>query len=531
MLLDIGVVLTPFFLLFGGVLLLRKTVLWSASLTLLSTILLFSFFWQMRDSAMLAAFVKASAVTFDISLILLGALFLLAILKQVGAIQTLKRLCVSISPDRRIQAILIGIFFVGFIEGVAGFGTPAMLAAPLLVVIGFPVSTAILITLFGNSLSVPFGAVGTPYLIGVAQGVAGFDGVQLTEIIRYQIMLSAPIALFAPLAMSTMLTHSSGKSWQEGLGIWKQALLAGICFVLPVSVIALTAGPEFPSLVGSLVGGILFILGLRLPMFKNGKNWDFPVTKHSLKQTFVQPTIKNSIKAITPYIAVVTLLIITRLSVIPFQSFTQNTLSYTLPSIAEEQVTHVLQPLYSPGLYLLIGSLIAIILYRPSQKTLRTLSTKTIHQAIRPILTLLLLITFAQLLLYSGSNSLGKENVPEFLAEVLSQIPLPWTVLAPFIGLFGSLVTGSVTISNVLFSEFQARTAILGGYDPHLILALQMLGASAGNMIALHNIIAVIATIGTTVNDREILVLLLKPALLFAITVGLMGSLALLFMF
>ena len=73
----------------------------------------------------------------------------------------------NITPDRRIQAIIIGYMFAAFIEGAAGFGTPAALAAPLLLSLGFPPLAAAIICLVFNSFPVTFGAVGTPVILGL----------------------------------------------------------------------------------------------------------------------------------------------------------------------------------------------------------------------------------------------------------------------------------------------------------------------------------------------------------------------------
>lgn len=548
--LDLLVFITPFALLFGGILWLRKSVLWAATFATSALLILVSLVWKMSFAAIGTAILKASFVTLDIFFILIGALFLLAILRQTGAITTIKQLLVAISPDKRIQGILIGLFFVGFIEGLAGFGTPAMLAAPLLVAIGFPVRAAILLSLVGDTISVPFGAVGTPFLIGLEQGLgAAAQTSSIDQVIPFVLLFGFPLALLAPLFMSALLTKTFGGSLTEGLKIWKQALLAGVCFVVPYTLIALILGPEFPSLVGSLLGMGMFIFLLKTPFFELKETWDFGGQIHkniaAHKATSTTLSNKKIVFALVPYMVVVSLLILSRLPSLPFQTWTQNTASYVVPNLPQSPnqsiaVNHTVRPLYSPGLFLLIGALAAIALYRPSSKLIRTTAWQTAKQTLRPTLTLLVLISLAQMLIFSGFNALGKPSLPVFAAEIVSTIPIAWTAIAPFIGLFGALVTGSVTISNVLFGDFQLRTAVLGEYNPHAILALQVLGAAAGNMIALHNIIAVLAAIQTDSKSnqnkrranhtsassaRDTLLLLLKPALMYAAGVAVLGTL------
>lgn len=536
-LLYLSVFIIPFALLFGCILALGKSVLWSGTLaTLASAVLLFQV-WQVTPNAMLAAITKAGLVSFDIVFILLGALLLLGTLKKVGAITTLKELLISISPDRRIQGILIGLFFVGFIEGLAGFGTPAMLAAPLLVVIGFPIRAAILLSLVGDTISVPFGAVGTPFVIGITQGLSSFlasstimtnaEAFSTTAIIPFVIFIGMPLAFGAPFFLSALLTGLFGGNWKEGITIWKQLGLAGFCYVVPFATIALIFGPEFPALIGSIIGTALFIAGLKLPFFAINKPWDFAHTntkKHSNKyHNRTSLSASTIVKALTPYGVVVALLIGSRLPNTGFHTFTFSTLTFTVDAIGTESVNHTSRILFSPGTFLFIGALVSFLLFSVRPTDMFQLFKDTTKKSFKPAITLFVLISLAQLLLFSDKNLSELPSIPVFAAQVISTLPISWYLLAPFVGLFGSLITGSVTISNILFGSFQAQTAALGEYSLPAILALQILGAAAGNMIALHNVIAVLAAIqvkDSKTNDKDVLLLLLKPALLYALAVG-----------
>lgn len=538
------VFIIPFALLFGGILALGKSVLWSGLLaTLASSILLFQI-WHMAPSTMVAAVTKAGLVSFDIVFILIGALLLLGTLKKVGAITTLKELLISISPDRRIQGILIGLFFVGFIEGLAGFGTPAMLAAPLLVLIGFPVRAAILLSLIGDTISVPFGAVGTPFVIGITQGVSSFiaatpnianlDTFSPAAIIPFVIFIGLPLAFAAPFFMSIVLTGYFGGNWKEGSLIWRQLLLAGFSFVLPFAAIALLLGPEFPALLGSIIGTALFITGLKMPFFAIADPWDFgqpsikkgkPV-RATNSETVRSLAYSKIVKALIPYGIVVALLIASRLPNTILHTFSFNTFTFTVQSIGEESINHTSRMLYSPGTFLIIGTLVSFLLFGVKPATSLQLIQETILKSWKPAVTLFVLISLAQLLLFSEKNAAGLPSVPVFAAELISTLPISWYLIAPFVGLFGALVTGSLTVSNLLFGSFQVQTALLGGYSLPGVLALQILGGAAGNMIALHNIIAVLAAVqknNSKTNDKEVLLLLMKPALLYTASAGLIA--------
>ena len=118
----------------------------------------------------------------------------------------------QITPDKRIQAIIIGWMFNSFIEGAAGFGTPAALAGPLLVGLGFPPLAAAMFALICNSTAVAFGVVGVPTttaLSTVANSVAA-AGLNLvafnTAVIRTTAVLHCVAGIIVPLMALCMMT-------------------------------------------------------------------------------------------------------------------------------------------------------------------------------------------------------------------------------------------------------------------------------------------------------------------------------------
>ena len=131
------------------------------------TILLALFIWKTPLNWVLASGLNGTVVMLKIILIVFGALTLLFTLKESGALDVINQGFSTISPDRRVQAIIIAWLFGGFIEGAAGFGVPAALVAPLLLSLGFPALAAVMVALIANTTAVAFGTVGTPTLIGI----------------------------------------------------------------------------------------------------------------------------------------------------------------------------------------------------------------------------------------------------------------------------------------------------------------------------------------------------------------------------
>ena len=128
----------------------------------LSIVIIGLFYWQMDVQHIVSYTVTGFLGSIDTLLIIFGAILLMNMLKEAGAMRRIEGMFNGITEDARIQLIIIGFAFSGFIEGAAGFGTPAAIAAPLLIGLGFPPMAAAISCLILNSTPVPFGAAGTP---------------------------------------------------------------------------------------------------------------------------------------------------------------------------------------------------------------------------------------------------------------------------------------------------------------------------------------------------------------------------------
>jgi lactate permease len=151
---------------------LEKPAYIAAPITLAVTSVVALSFWRMDVSWFNASLVRGGLISLEIIFIVIGAFLLITVLKRGNAFSHIKYGISMISKDVRIQVILLAWFFVAFIEGVSGFGTPAMIVAPLMVVMGFTPLASVVATLIGDSVSASFGAVGVPMTIGIGQGVS-----------------------------------------------------------------------------------------------------------------------------------------------------------------------------------------------------------------------------------------------------------------------------------------------------------------------------------------------------------------------
>ncbi|MEL7235830.1 MAG: L-lactate permease, partial [Chloroflexota bacterium] len=254
------------------------------------TVIIALIFWRMSPTVVAASTIQGLFITFDILLIVFGAILLLATLKQSGAIEVIRQMFTNLSADRRVQVIIIAWLFGSFLEGASGFGTPAAIVAPLLVALRFPAMAAVMIGLMVQSTAVTFGAVGTPVLIGVTGGLETpeltrqLDEVGLTfadyrqRITALAAIVHGIVGTVMPTLMVVMMTRFFGeqRSWTEGLSILPFALFSGLAFTIPYMLTGVLLGPEFPSLIGALVGLAIVITATRRGFLLPDNTWDFP---------------------------------------------------------------------------------------------------------------------------------------------------------------------------------------------------------------------------------------------------------------
>jgi lactate permease len=208
--------------------------------------------------------------------IVFGAILLLKTLITSGAMDTIRAGFTRVTPDPRAQVVIIAWLFGAFLEGVAGFGTTAAIVAPLLVALGFAPMAAVVLALVADSSPVSFGAVGTPVVIGLAQGLQEGPalapavaatigerpmGALLRDVAVQAITIDLLVGTFIPLILIILLMHffHPRRSWRDGLAAWRFALFAGLAFTVPALAVAVLLGPEFPSIIGGLTGLLLTV--------------------------------------------------------------------------------------------------------------------------------------------------------------------------------------------------------------------------------------------------------------------------------
>lgn len=545
--------LTPILTAFLLLVVANRPATQSMPVAYLVTVVIALFIWKVPFVQVAASTVEGLVTTLEILYIVLGAILLLNTLQESGAINKIRQGLLSISRDRRVQAILIAWLFGSFIEGASGFGTPAVICVPLLVAIGFPAMAAVIIALIIQTTPSAFGAIGTPILIGVQSGLGGSEAVNqeisrlglnfsdyLAEIGTKTGLIQGIIGIFIPLLLVMTMTAYFGdrRSWKEGLQIFRFALFAGLAFAIPYTLTAFLIGPEFPSLIGGLVG-----LAIVVPAAKQGflipqKIWDFP-DRHqwspawlgSSSEETISPTpVKmTALQAWTPYGLVSLLLVLSRLRSLPLRQWLQSA-QINFSHIFGTNISISTQPLFLPGTLFIVVVTITYFLHRMQAVQMKRAIAGAIQKLLSTALAIGASVPMAKVFINSGVNSAELASMPLTLADGASSLlGQAWPFFAPMIGLIGAFVAGSVTVSNMMFSLFQFGVAEQIGASSSVILALQVVGAAAGNMIAVTNIVAAVATVGLVGREGILLRMLLPPVIFYLVFAGVIGMLSVFF--
>jgi len=508
------------------------------------------FVWKVPPTQVIAASLNGLVVASTLLYIIFGAILLLNTLQESGAISTIRRGFINVTPDRRIQVVIIAWLFGSFIEGSAGFGTPAAVAIPLLVGLGFPSMAAVMSGMIIQSTPVSFGAVGTPILIGVNSGLSADPAIQIFAIeagftswnaflatIGFRVaLLHAITGTLVPLFVIALMTRFFGKnrSYAEGLKVWRFALLAAFAMTLPYLAVARWLGPEFPSLFGGLIGLALVMFtakkGFLMP--KPADTWDFEKPAKWPDQWTGSAQLEDSpprnkkmglVIAWSPYLLVALLLVMTRLRTLPFYDWlTEWTL--TLPHILDTNISARVHPLYLPGTIFVLVSVLTCWLHGLNLSSYRRVWSKSMSTTLAASVALIFTVPMVQVFINSGGGTAGYDKMPLVLAGSIALITESlWPIFAPFIGGMGAFVAGSNTVSNMMFSLFQFGVGERIGADPIWIVALQAVGGAAGNMICVHNVVAASAVAGLAGKEGIIIRLTLLPFTYYALLSGALG--------
>jgi lactate permease len=329
------------------------------------------------------------------------------------------------------------------------------------------------------------------------------------------------------------------RSIRDGLAVWPFAVFAALAMILPYVAVARFLGPEFPSLIGGLIGLAIVITAARSNFLtpREDEPWDFGEPSHwpaewsgagLQTKDAPRPRAIGIFAAWLPYVLVAILLVVTRqrelfgFSPVSWvQSF-----SFSTGPILGTEISETVRWAYLPGTVFILVSIAAFILHRMTMQNYVSALTASAKTVLAASVALIFTIPMVQVFINSGGGLAGYDKMPIALATgVRELVGQAWPLFAPFIGGIGASVAGSNTVSNMMFSLFQFEVGQQLQIDPVWIVALQAVGGAAGNTICVHNVVTASAVVGLAGKEGTIIRCTLLVFLYYAFTAGTVGYL------
>lgn len=443
--------------------------------------------------ALLSAAHGALYGLFPICWLVIMAVFLFNITVESGQFEVIKQVMAGITPDRRLQALLIAFSFGSFLEGTAGFGAPVAITAAMLVGLGFNPLYASGICLIANTAPVAFGSIGIP--ITVASQVSGIPELPISQLVGRTLPI---LSVMLPFYLVSIVAGVR-KAREVGPAV----LVSGVSFALLQYLSSNFLGPALPDVIAGLGSIICLIVFLRF--WKPKTIWRFANESSPTLTTDAHFTARQVVRAWSPFI-VLTLVIIAWglqpikdvLNSVGLVQFEFPGLHNTIAGLDGNPIPKLFKVNYvsAAGTAILVTSLIAIPLVGVTYRTGLRVFGDTLNQLKFPILTITAVLGFAYIVNDSG--------ITLTLADVLANTGVLFPFFAPVLGWLGVFITGSDTSSNALFSKLQYATAQTIGVDPVVTVSANISGGVVGKMISPQSI-AVAAAAGNLVGQESAL--------------------------
>jgi lactate permease len=431
------------------------------------------------------AHLKALLSSLDVLLIIWAAFLFFRVTDEAGAVAQFGEALPHLTADRGMQALVIGWGFASFLQGVGGFGVPVAVVAPILVGLGFPPISAIIIPSVGSSWAVTFGSLGSAF-----QALLATTGLSSTE-------LAFPAALFlgiAALITGFLVLHAT-VGWRGMVRLAPAAIVLGVVMGSFQLIVAVRGPWNTAAFLGSMVG---LLISFGLAHFYRGtqgqtESLDGKALAVALSGYAILVVVTLLVQMIT---AVKTMLggVVIQVQI--------PQLATSLGYITPEATTKSISLLNHAGAVLLYASILAYLAYRFSGRykagAVKSILAGTVKRVKAPSYSIILMVCMAVVMENSGMTEALARGLAGFAGVF-------FPLVAPWIGALGAFMTGSNTNSNVVFALLQLRTADLLGYPIAIILAGQTAGAGLASVVAPAKIVVGTSTADLAGREGEVM--------------------------
>lgn len=472
------------------------------------------FVYRMPFSLIGASFVQGFAQgMWPIAWIIIAAIFLYKLSVKSGSFEVIKQSVMSITPDHRIQVILIGFCFGSFLEGAIGFGGPVAITAALLVGLGLKPLYAAGLCLIANTAPVAFGAVGIPII--AMCNLVGVDQHAVSAMVGRMLV---PLSLTVPFFIVFLMDGFKGVK-----ETFPAIFVAAVSFTGTQFLSSNFLGAELPDIVSAIVS--LACTTLFLKVWKPSNI--FRLDNETNFSNFAQLELGAVIRAWMPFILLIVCIVIwtqpwfkALFAKGAIFDYTQVTIAFNniQGGILDENGKAISLSLPINFVALQAGTAILLAAFL----TIWTLKIKasdagecfwdTLKEMAIPCITIGLVVAFA----FIAKNSAMSAT----LGLAFAQTGDAFAFFSPVIGWIGVFLTGSDTSANLLFGPLQQVTAGELGVGEALFLAANSVGGVVGKMISPQSIAIACAAVGLVGKESELFKFTLKYSIGFILLIG-----------
>ncbi len=464
-------------------------------LTVLVAILVAATVYEMPVKlAVLSTLHGAMYGLFPICWIIIGAVFLFNITVKSGQFEIIKNFMASITPDRRLQAILIAFSFGAFLEGATGFGAPIAISAAMLVGLGFNPLYAAGLCLIANTAPVAFGAIGTPII--TAAKVSDIPEMAISQLVGRTLPV---LSVIVPLYLVTLMA-----GFKKSMEVLPAILVSGISFAFFQWYSSNYLGPMLPDVLAGLAS--IICLMFLLKYWKPKSLWRFKEEPQVTIETKLNYSTAQVIKAWSPFIIMTIMVIAWGLEPVKAALNSIGHVKFDIPGLKDvilksDGTPLIIKPfefnfLSTPGTGLLIAAFISLPLIKMSFKDGMSSFLETLNQLKFPIITIASVVGFAFITNNSGMSVT--------MAMALASTGVLFPFFSPILGWLGVFLTGSDTSSNALFCKLQFNSGTAIGVDPLVTVAANATGGVTGKMISPQSIAIGAAAVGLVGKEAEL---------------------------
>lgn len=497
--------------------------------TLLVALVLAVFAYQMPvATALMSATQGAVYGLLPIGWIIVTSVFLYNITVKTGQFNIIRSSVLSITEDRRIQALLVAFSFGAFLEGAAGFGAPVAISAALLVGLGFNPLTAAGLCLIANTAPVAFGAIGVP--ITAMEGPTGIAAMEISKMVGRQLPF---LAVFIPFILVMIMV-----GFKKTLEVLPAIIVSGVTFAITQFLSSNFLGPELPDVLSALVS--LFALALFMKVWQPKNIYRFASDQGQAEQEEKYSAGKITL-AWSPFIVLTVFISFWGIPVIkkaligayegdniilqgvnvvgkwltfyPEVPFLHN---LVINGATNEPIPalYKLEILGAAGTAILLAAVVTKFLFKVKWSMFFSIFASTVNEIKYPLLTICFVVGYSYV-----TNAAGMMTT---LGLVLAKTGMLFPFFSPVLGWLGVFITGSDTSANVLFAKLQQVTAGSVGMDPVLALAANSSGGVTGKMISPQSIAVAAAAVGLVGRESELLRFTLKYSLWLLLAICIM---------